>query len=340
MKKDVKSAGITGVGLFVSDEIRDNSYWDDKEFPNLPKRKSKEDSLTGIKERRMFPQDMIPSDAEAEAGKVALKNADIAPEEIDMIMVHSMVPDELTPGNASLVQHKLGLTNAAAWNLDTCCSSFVTMVIAASHLLALGTFKNILIITSVFHSKIVDENDYLSPLCGDAAGAVVMGNVEDGYGYLGSHSISDGYFHDAFTVRERMPYGVYNRRHFEPLPTQNLMTTNPSKVREMGRKSIDQMTPVMLDAIQKAGLNKEEIDFFLSHQPCHWAHDAWRKSLELDKDQSHQTFEIYGNIASTSIPASMYHAVMENKLEKGDNVLIASSGAGENHTAAVLKWVL
>lgn len=334
----MKNSGILGIGLYMPETVVTNDFWDDKEFINLPSRKTRESCFEGIVERRFFPEDMLPSDAETEAGRRALENSNVKPEEIDLVLVHSMVPDEIIPDNASLVQYKLGLQNAGAWNMDTCCSSFVSMVISASSLIATGTFKKILIITSIFHSKIMDENDYLSVVIGDGASAVVMGEVSEGKGFLASHVSSDGYFHDAFTVRERMPLAHSYKRHYEAVPFKNLMTTNPEKTREMGRRTIDFMTPVMLAALEKAGQKPYDIDFFLSHQPVYWAHDAWREALGVAEGKSYQTFSMYGNLASTSIPASMYHALQENKISDGDVVMLASSGAGENHAAAVLKW--
>lgn len=338
MIQGVKSAGILGIGLYMPERVVVNDYWDDKEFYNLPPRKTRESCFKGIDERRFFPLDMLPSDAEVEAGKRALRHAEVAPDEIDLILVHSMVPDEVIPDNASLIQYKLGLKNAGAWNMDTCCSSFVSMVINASSLIASGIFKKILLITSIFHSKILDENDYLSVVIGDGAGAAVIGEVSKGKGYLASHVTSDGYFHDAFTVRERMPLACGYKRHYESTPTKNLMTTNEEKTREMGRRTLDFMTPVMLAALEKAGLVPSDIDFFLSHQPVYWAHDAWREALGVPIEKSYQTFSRYGNLASTSIPASMYHALQDNKINDGDIVLLASPGAGENHAAAVIRW--
>ena len=332
-------SGILGVGIYMPGKIVGNDYWDDKEFLNLPPQKAREDCFKGITERRFFDKDTVPSDVETEAGRRALENAGVGREEIDLVLVHSMVPDEVIPGNASLVQYKLGLTNAGAWNMDTCCSSFVSMFICASNLIACGTFNKILLITSIMHSKIVDENDYLSVYVGDGASAVVMGQVPEERGYMASQISSDGYYHDAFTVRERLPFAHQYKRNCDTISAvRNLMTTNPVKVREMGRKSIDYMTPVMLKALEKAQLDKNDVDFFLSHQPSYWAHDAWRKELGLPDDKSLHTFGIYGNLASTSIPVSMFHALKGNRIKDGDVVMLASSGAGENHAAAVLRW--
>lgn len=334
----LKNAGILGVGIYMPENVVTNDYWEDKEFLNLPPKKQKEDCFKGIKERRFFPKDMCPSDAEVEAGKRALKAAGVKPEEIDLVLAHSMVPDEIIPGNASLLQHKLGLVNAGAWNLDTCCSSFVSMFICASNLIACGTFKKILVITSIFHSKIMDENDYLSAIIGDGASAVVMGEVSENRGYIASHVTSNGYYHDAFTVRERLPLASCYKKHYDASASKGLMTTNPEKIREMGRKSKDYMPQAMFKALEKANLKPEDLDFFLSHQPIYWAHDEWRSELGLPSNKSYQTFSIYGNIASTAIPASMYHALEEGKIKDGDLILMASPGAGENHAAAVFRW--
>ncbi|MBM7616153.1 3-oxoacyl-ACP synthase III family protein [Alkaliphilus hydrothermalis] len=339
MRKTLRNAGILGVGIYMPENIITNDYWDDKEFLNRPAKKSFEDCFIGIKERRYFSLDMCPSDAEVEAGKRALEMSGVDPNEIDLVLTHAMVPDETIPGNASIIQHKLGLKNAAAWNMDTCCSSFVTMLITASNLIACGTYNKILITTSIFHSKIIDENDYLSPCAGDGSSAVVIGEVSEDRGYIASHATSDGYYHDAFTVRERFPLAHSSKKHSNiTSPIRNLMTTNPVKVKEMGRMSIEQMTPVMLKTLEKAELRPEDINFFLSHQPAPWAHDAWRDSIGIPKEKSYHTFSIYGNLASTSIPTNLYHALDKGLIKDGDYILIASPGAGENHTSAVLKW--
>jgi 3-oxoacyl-[acyl-carrier-protein] synthase-3 len=333
-----RNAGILGIGLCIPENVIKNNYWDDKPFLNLPKNKEREDVFIGIQERRYFSLDTKASDVETEAGKKALENAGLKPEDIDLVICHSMIPDEIVPNNASLVQYKLGLVNAGAWNMDTCCSSFITMFICASNMIKAGTFKKILIITSIMHSKIIDENDYLSPHAGDGASAVVMGEVSEGRGYLSCDVSSHGYYHDSFTVRERYPLAAQYRASHESSPARNLMTTNPVKTREMGRKSIDHMTPIMLNALSKASLTSNDLDFFFSHQPCNWAHDAWRDSIKVPSEKSLQTFHLYGNLASTSIPTSMFHAIQEGKIKDGDVIMLASSGAGENHASAIFVW--
>ncbi len=334
MLKRLIPAGILGVGAAIPEHIRKNDYWDNIRFNNL---KAGKNPFEGIQERRVFPQNMLPSDAEVKAGKQAMDRAGVSPDEIDLVMVQSMIQDEILPGNACLVQFRLGLRNAGAWTIDTCCSSFVTMVVTASNLIATGEFKKILIITSAFCSQLADYSDYQCCYLGDGAGAAVMGEVSEGHGYIASYCNSHGEYHKGFTLKTRQPYG-YERRHFDPSLERPLLTFEKDLIRDLGRKSTEHMKHVLEKVLEKSNLKPEDTDLFLSHQPCHWAHAVWRDSVGISSDKSYQTFNKYGNMASASIPVNLFEAHEKGLLDAGSNLIIASSGAGENHIAAVLNW--
>lgn len=336
MLKEVVKAGIVGVGACIPEHIRYNDYWDNIPLGNLPP--NNRDPFEGITERRVFPDDMMPSDAETAAGREAIMDAGLAPDDIDLVMVQSMIQDEILPSNASLVQHKLGLKNAGAWGMDTCCSSFVTMMVTAANLIATGEFKNILIITSAFNSQLSDFSDYLCVNLGDGAGAVVMSQVSEDRGYIASCCTSHGQYHDAFVLTPRLPYNVSKYPHFKVPPIKPVLTTNPEKIREVGRNSVRDMSEILNKVLKKSGLKAEDIDLFLSHQPMYWAHDAWRESIGIPKHKSYQTYHKYGNIASASIPVNLYEAKQQGMIKDGDHLLMASSGAGENIIALTLRW--
>lgn len=335
MLKEIIPAGILGIGAYIPEEIRKNDFWENIKIMNLPE--GRRSPFERIDERRVFPSDILPSDAEVKAAEIAIKDSCISKDDIDLVMVHSMLQDEIIPSNASLVQYKLGLKNAGAWHIDTCCSSFVTMVTTASNLIAMGEFKNILIVTSVFHSRILDYSDYISLYAGDGAGAVVMGQVPEGRGYIASFCNSDGYYHDAFTLSERMPLNHTRRKFFEPSPLRPFFTTNPIKTNGVGKNSVDVMKEVLEKALKKANMTSDDIDMFFSHQPADWAHGAWRDSINIPKERSYETFRKYGNLASSSIPVTLYEAKEKGLLKERQTLLIASSGAGENHIAAIIK---
>ena len=334
MEKSLFPAGILGIAAVIPEEIRGNDFWDNIEFKGLKEGKN---PFEGIAQRRVFPLDMLPSDAESEAGKRALEAAGLLPHEIDLVMVQSMVQDEMLPGNACLTQYKLGLENAGAWTIDTCCSSFVTMVVTASNLIATGEFQRILIITSALCSQLADYSDYQCCYLGDAAGAAVIGRVREGRGYIASYCNSHGQYHKGFTLQTRQP-GNYNRRHFMASQEKPLLTFDAEIIRKVGKESVDDMRHVLGRTLEKSQMSPKDIDLFLSHQPCYWAHGAWRDSIGLSPANSYETFGKYGNIASASIPVNLFEANEKGMLKDGSSLLIASSGAGENHIAAVLKW--
>ena len=336
MHKSLIPAGILGVAAVIPEEIKENAFWNNIELKGLKEGKN---PFEGIIHRRVFPSDMLPSDAEAEAGKRALEASGMSPHEIDLIMVQSMIQDEILPGNACLVQYKLGLRNAGAWTIDTCCSSFVSMVVMASNLIAAGEFKKILVITSALCSQLADYSDYQCCYLGDGAGAAVMGRVSEGRGYIASFCNSHGQYHKGFTLQTRQP-GNYNRRHYMASLEKPLLTFDADIIRKVGKESVGDMKFVLDRTLEKSQMCPEDIDLFLSHQPCHWAHGAWRDSIGLSPGNSYETFYKYGNIASASVPINLFEANMRGMLKDGNNLLIASSGAGENHIAAVLKWGL
>lgn len=335
MLKEIYNAGIIGIGSNIPDEIRKNDFWDNMPLNNLERKER--DPFKGIDERRVYSDELLPSDVETEAARRALVDSGIDPDEVDLVMVHSMVQDELIPGNASLVQHKLGLKNAGAWNMDTCCSSFVTMAIAASNLIAMGTFKNIIIVTSVLHSHILDYSHYISPSLGDGAAAVVMGRVSEGRGYIASHCISNGAYHDAFTLKEKIPGGS-KWVHYRSSPSKPVLVFNDETAYKIGKNSLNDMTSAIRTGLENGNINPEEIGFFVSHQPVHWAHDAWRDAFGIPASKSYQSFRKYGNIASATIPVNLFEARRRDMLYDDAIVLMASSGAGENFSVALFKW--
>lgn len=335
MLKEVYSAGIIGIGANIPDEVRKNNFWDNINLVNLTRKER--DPFKGIDERRVFRDDLLPSDIEAVAAKRALDDSGLNPDDIDLVMVHSMVQDELIPGNASLVQHKLGLKNSGAWNMDTCCSSFVTMAIAASNLIAMGTFKNIIIVTSILHSQILDYSHYISPSLGDGAAAVVMGRVSEGRGYITSHCGSNGAYHDAFTLKEKIPEGK-SWVHYKPSPAKPVLVFNDETAYKIGKNSLKDMTAAISTVLEKGKVKPEDIAFFVSHQPVHWAHEAWRDAFGISPSNSYQTFRKYGNLASSTIPINLFEAREKGMLNDDGIVLMASSGAGENFSVALFKW--
>lgn len=322
--------------------------WYDEWVKNLPPKKQ-ENPFQGSKERRRVPMDpisiktsviphpMLPSDAETLAGALAIINADINKNDIDLVLAHSQVPDLPLPTNVSLIQHKLQLKNAGAYGMDTCCSSFISMLEVASSLIMTGVKNNILIVCSYIDSFVNDKSNYYSVNTGDAAVGALVSKVDKGYGYISSHSTSHGSRHDAIILQRRSPF-LFRKSSYGPNYEQEFVTFyNQITLKEIALEAKKDLSNVVLKALQKVNLKVEDLDFLVTHQPVSWAANAWREAIGVPSEKFYETFEKYGNTGTCSVPINLLEAIEKGFIRNGNNVMLASSGAGENHIAVLEK---
>ena len=309
--------------------------------------KKQADPFQGTKERRRVPEDplslresiyshpMLPSDAEVIAASMAILRSGLDPDDIDLVLVHSQVPDRPLPQNVSLVQHKLGLRNAGAYAVDTCCSSFVSMTEIAIGMVKSGLRKNVLIVSSYIDSHVNDKTTHFSVDTGDGAAAGIVSSCD--VGYLASHSSSHGDRHDGIVFESREPL-LYRGLHTSP-DRRQLVTTflNRDACKEIAVNAERDMLEVVSRTLSKASMNTGDIDFFVTHQPVVWAGEAWRKAIGIPEEKFYESFKQYGNIATAAAATNFLEALEQDLIKAGDNVLIASSGAGENHIAVLHK---
>jgi 3-oxoacyl-[acyl-carrier-protein] synthase-3 len=318
--------------------------WYEAWLKSLPLKKQA-DPFQGTCERRRVPMDpssvresvyphpMLPSDAEVIVSSMAILRSGMNPDDIDLVMAHSQVPDRPLPQNVSLIQYKLGLKNAGAYSLDTCCSSFVSMIEVAVALVKSGIKKNVLIVSSYIDSHVNDKSTHFSVDTGDGAAAGIISSCD--MGYLASHSSSHGDRHDGIVFETRLPL-LYKGLHTSPDHRQ-LVTTflNRKACKEIAVNADRDMLFVVSQALEKAEMKKDDIDFFVTHQPVAWTGETWRKAVGVPEDKFYETFRKYGNIATAAAATNFTEALEKNLIKTGDKVLIASSGAGENHIAVL-----
>lgn len=342
--ESIQESGVLPGTVETNYDGWESQPWFEAWLENLPEKKQA-DPFQGTTERRRVPLDpesvrqsivphpMLSSDAEVLAGALAIVNGGVNKDEIDLLLVHSQVPDLSLPSNVSLVQYKLGLKNAGAYALDTCCSSFVTMMEVAAGMVKSGIKKKVLIISSYLDSHVIDRSDYFSVYTGDAAVAGVVAEVDAGTGYLASHSSSHGDRHDAI-IFDRRPPGLLRTTTSSPDYAQEFTTFyNFEAIKEITVHTQEDMVFVVSQALHKAGLNIEQIAVLVTHQPVGWAGNAWREALGVPVEKFYQSFEKYGNIATCAAGVNLLEAVETGMLEPGDIALVSSSGAGENHIA-------
>jgi len=197
---------------------------------------NKFEASSGIKTRWYAPDDWATSDLAAEAGKLALKDAGLTPEDLDMIVLGTDSPDYITPATSVVVQHKLGAVNAGTFDVGCACASFPTGLNIAAGLLATSPYmKYVMVIGSYMMHKLSDwQNDVISFFYGDGAGAAILG-VSDKPGFVTSTFFADGSFHKH--------WGIYAGGTYEPVTAEavsagrhqvKLVTPFPPEVNHVG----------------------------------------------------------------------------------------------------------
>ncbi len=324
------SVGITGVGSYVPDNILTND--------DLSKIVDTNNewivSRTGIKERRIADKDLATSDLASLAAQRALADAKIDAEELDLIVVATATPDHLFPSTAAMVQKNLGAKKAAAFDISVGCSGFNYGLVVAANFIKTGMYKKVLVIGAEILSKVVDWDDRNTcVLFGDAAGACVLEPCDESFGILSSELGSDGVNGDVLII----PAGGSKMPATKETVEQKLHTIRMDG-KEVFKFAVRVMEKSSLEVLKRAGLKKEDIDFLIPHQANSRIIDSAMKKLKLSREKIGVNLDRYGNTSAASIPVALDEALSENKIKKGDNVLLVAFGAGLSWASLVIKW--
>ncbi len=324
--------GVLGIGISIPTNVLTNS--------DLEKKVDTSDEWivkrTGISERRILDKDQPAYELGAEAAKMAIKDSGLTPEDIDLIIVATDTPDYLTPSSSCIIQKLVGASKAAAFDLNAACSGFMYGLTVAKQFLETGFngYKNILVIGCEGLSKIVDYDDRASCiLFGDGAGAMVIGQVEEGYGILSSYMGADGNEGHHIT----MPCCSINENDLSVRENDNkkVLWMNGSEVFKFAVRVMEQSTIKVLD---DKNLTLDDVTLVVPHQANIRIIDGAAKRLNISREKVYSNIQKYGNTSSASIPIALYEAVQDGLVKKGDNIVLVGFGGGLTWGSVLLKW--
>ncbi len=288
---------------------------------------------TGISERHIAEDNEATSDVAAKAALKALKDANIKPEEIDLIIVATNSPDMVFPATACLVQNKIKAVNAATFDLQAGCTSSVYALVTAWQYIATGFYDNALIIGAETLSKLVDWTDRNTcVLFGDGAGAAVLKAGQE-KGILSGCLRGDGSNDDLIML----PAGL-SRNPASHETVEKKMHYVKMKGNEVFKLAVKHMKRVTIKTLDKCNLSVEDIDCFIPHQANIRIISALTRVLKIKEDKVFVNLEKYGNTSAASVMIALDEAVKEGKIKNGDIVLITSFGSGLTYGSIVLKW--
>ena len=286
---------------------------------------------TGIRQRHIAAEGETTSDLGTKAALSALEHAGVDASTIDMIILATSTPDYTFPASSVQIQHNLGITKGAAFDMQAVCSGFVFAISTADMYIRGGQAKRILVIGAETFSRILDWNDRTTcVLFGDGAGAVILDAVEgegtmQDRGILTSHLRSDGSHREKLYVDGG------------PSKTQSTGLLR-MEGRDVFKHAVGMITDVVYDAFEATGLSAEDLDWFVPHQANVRIIDASARKLGIPLEKVVKTVSKHGNTSAASIPMALYESVQDGRIQRGDTVMFEAMGGGFTWGSVLLNW--
>ena len=321
--------GIIGLGKYLPEKVLTNK--------DLEKIVDTTDewivTRSGIKERRIAREDEATSDMATEAGRKALANAGLKPEDIDLIIVATITPDMFFPATACLVQSKLGCRHVPAFDVSVACSGFIYGIAIANQFISSGTYKHALVIAAEKLSSVTDWTDRSTcVLFGDGAGAAVLGPVEKG-GILSVYLGANGDQGDLIKLPAGGSKIPASKKSLED--KLHFIKMNGA---ELFKHAVKIMADAALEATRPLGLKADDIRVVIPHQANIRILNAVAKRMGLTPDKIYLNIERYGNMSAASSAVALVEAVEEGRVKKGEKLLLDAFGGGLTWGAIVIEW--
>lgn len=324
------SAGILGTGFYLPEKRLTN--FDLEKIVNTSNDWIVE--RTGIHERRIAPDGMATSDLGFNAAKMALENAGVAPDELDLIIVATATSDRVLPSTACVLQDRLGAVHAGAFDLTAACSGFIYASSVAAQFIENGIYKKVLVIGAETLSRVIDWQDRNTcVIFGDGAGAAVYGQVEDGYGILSLDLGADGSGGDYLEIP-----GGGSRHPASEETIKDRMHYVHMNGKEVFRFSVKVFGETVLRSLERADLQKEDIDWLIPHQANIRIIQTGAKRLHIPMEKVIVNIGSYGNTSAASIPIALAEADRNKTFKKGDILAFSGFGAGLTWASCIMKW--
>lgn len=284
---------------------------------------------TGI-ERRHVTEEETTSAMASRAARKALENGGISPEGIDLILVATSTPDIIFPCVACRVQKEIGAVNAVCFDLNAACSGFLFAYQTAQAYIQAGIYQKVLLIGADSMSQMVDWSDRgTCILFGDGAGAAVLSAEETGLSIHAAHS--DGARGDVLTGMSR-----HRKDWQQPEKIQeSFIHMDGQSVFKFAVRSVPEIVEELLE---KAGIKREEIDYFFLHQANRRIIEAAAKRIRVDISKFPMNLQEYGNTSAASIPILLDEWNRKGCLKRGNKLIFAGFGAGLSWAGSLLEW--
>ena len=324
------SVKIIGTGSFLPEKTLTNS--------DLEKMVDTSDewirTRTGIQCRHIADADTASSDLAYGASVKALEDAGVSPQELDLIIVATITPDQFFPSTACELQKKLGAEPCGAFDLMAACSGFTYGLVVASQFIENGGADKVLVVGAESLSKVTDYTDRGSCiLFGDGAGAAVLSRSDHDGGLRHYEIGASGKGGECMILPaggSRIPASVEsveNRLHYMKI-----------QGREVYRFAVTKMTELCDRAVTQAGIDWDDVTVVIPHQVNLRILEASAKRLGIDVDKYYVNIDRHGNTSAASVPIALDEARREGRFKDSDTIVFVAFGGGLTWACAVWTW--
>ena len=329
MKQIQRKANITATGKYLPEKVLTNH--------DMEKLVETSDewiqTRTGIRERRMVQNGQATVDMSTNAVRDLMKNYDLSPEEIDAIIVATVTPDMILPCSAALIQNNINAINAWGYDLSAACSGFLFGLESGAALIESGRCRKVIVIGADTMSSILNYKDRNTCiLFGDGAGAVLLEPSEE-FGIIDSELRIDGSGGEFLKVNGG---GSLHPASHETIDNKMHYVTQDGK--SVFKYAVKGMADISFEVANRNNLSGDDIALFIPHQANKRIIDATAKKLGLKESQVMINIDTYANTTAGTIPICIAEASEKKMLNKGDNVILSTFGAGFSWGAMYLKW--
>ena len=323
------NAAITGVQGYVPEYVLTN-----KELETLVDTNDEWIvSRTGVKERRILKEEgKGSSELGTQAIKGLLAKTNTSAEEIDLIICATATPDMVFPSTACIIANNVGAKKAFAYDLMAACSGFLFALSTASKFIETGTYKKVIVVGADKMSSIVDYTERATCIIfGDGAGAVMLEPNENGLGIQDAILKSDGagmeflHMKAGGSVKPASHATIDAKEHFIFQDGQPVF-----------KAAVKSMADVSAEIMERNNLSADDVAWLVPHQANKRIIDATARRMGVGNEKVMLNIEKYGNTTNGTIPLCLWE--WENKLNKGDNIILAAFGGGFTWGSIFIKW--
>jgi 3-oxoacyl-[acyl-carrier-protein] synthase-3 len=290
---------------------------------------------TGIRRRHMVAEGEATSDLAVRAARRACEMAQVAPADIEAIIVGTITPDYPFPSCAAVIQQKLGNKKAFAFDLSAACAGSIYAIATGDRFVASGAIRNALVIGADALTRITDWTDRnTAVLFGDGAGAMVLKPTDDpkrGWSTIKLHT-------DGAQVPILFQPGGGSLAPISEKVVQERSQFIKMNGREVFKFAVRALVDNSLEVLGAEGLKPSDVTYVIAHQANKRILDATLERLEIPESKCWMNLENYGNTSAASVPMTLDEANRAGWFKPGDVILTMAIGGGMAWGAGVLRW--